>query len=78
MAGDDPHITRAVRFIYGTPEDVEAQLVRLEAYYLTSNLFFYVVKDELRVCASLLNKAEVERQQSMNRLMLVGQRMRPN
>lgn len=71
-------LEHGVRFVYGRPEVVEAELERVRDSYVCTNLFFYVVKDQLEVAATLLHQKEVRKSQLANAALLTNPRMRPN
>jgi hypothetical protein len=69
---------RGCRFVYGRPEMVESEIARVADDYVCTNLFFYVVKDQLEVCATLIAMREIRKQQFAMAAMQGNLSRRPN
>lgn len=54
---------RGLRFVYGRPEVVEAEIDRLKNDYVVTGFYYYVVSDHLEVCAQLVHQREIKKAQ---------------
>jgi hypothetical protein len=63
---------RAFRVIYGKPEIVEEEVNRLSDEYTVLQYHFFVIKDELVMCAPMIATSEIRKAQLAQARMLPG------